>query len=54
MLAQYASFYKQINALPPEHRPPDDVIDDDDQLDRWYKTFVDDMARKAARMKATR
>lgn len=32
-----------------EHRPDNDVIDDDQRLDSWYETFVRKMSKAAGR-----
>lgn len=40
--------------MTPDVRPADDVIDDDETLDRWYRGYLDDTARTYARMKAAK
>lgn len=48
-LLQYAGWYKALYSMPLEHRPDDDVIQDDIRLDSWHKTFQRDQAKKAGR-----
>lgn len=40
LLLYYANWYKQIFEMSPDERPADDVINDDDELDRWYKNYT--------------
>lgn len=35
--------------MPLEFRPDDDVINDDERLDSWHKTFQRDQFKKAGR-----
>ena len=36
-----------MHSLPPSDRPSDDIIEDDEALDRWYKAYVRRMASQA-------
>jgi hypothetical protein len=53
-MSHWAAFYKQLNAMTPDVKPMDDVIEDDDALDHWYRGYLDDTARKYAQLKAQR
>lgn len=46
-LLSYAKFYESLNELPLSDRPDDDIIADDEAVDRWYQQYVRDVARKA-------
>jgi hypothetical protein len=35
--------------MPLEHRPDDDVIDEDERLDSWHNSFIRSQARIAGR-----
>jgi hypothetical protein len=48
-LLQYAGWYKGIYGMTLEYRPDDEIIQDDERLDGWYKAFVRDIATKAGR-----
>jgi hypothetical protein len=45
-------FYAQVYGLPPTDRPGDDVIANDEQLDRWYEAWQRQLAAEASKLKA--
>lgn len=46
-LAYWATYYKGIYDLPSWERPADDVLTDDDALDRWFEQRMREMDREA-------
>lgn len=42
----FARFYDSINQMLPSDRPDDAVIEDDEQLDRWYDSYLRETAKK--------
>jgi hypothetical protein len=46
MLVQYIRWYKSIYEMMPNDRPSDDVIADDEALDRWFDKYTRDVAKR--------
>ncbi len=46
-LLSYAKFYESLNEIPLSDRPSDEIIEDDEAIDRWYENYLRDMTRKA-------
>lgn len=45
---QWLKFYQQVLELPPTDRPSDEVIDDDIELDKWYRSYLQQAAAQAS------
>jgi hypothetical protein len=39
-LLSYARFYDSLNNMMPSDKPDDQLLDDDEALDRWYDGYV--------------
>jgi hypothetical protein len=48
-LLGYARFYQQVFELLPHEQPTDDVIADDEQLDKWWTNFWNNKKRELAK-----
>jgi hypothetical protein len=48
---QWGRFYRSIYEMLPGDKPEDRIIDDDAELDRWYDSYVRDIAIRNAEMK---
>jgi hypothetical protein len=44
-------FYQQIYDLPPTDRPGDDVVDNDERLDKWYEAWMRQVASDASKVR---
>lgn len=40
-------WYKSIYEMMPSDKPADDIIEDDERLDRWFEAYLRDLARKS-------
>ena len=45
-LVMWIGFYRDIYGMPPGERPSDEDIDDDRELDQWYKRRQDEVLRQ--------
>lgn len=48
-LYNFGMFYHNLRELPPELRPDDRLLADDDALDRWFEQMQADAARSRSK-----
>jgi len=53
-LAFWSNYYQQIYDMLPEDRPPESIIEDDEALDAYMKSFYDEQEKEAMARKAER
>lgn len=53
-LYQWGVWYKSIFEMSPTDKPEDRIVDDDEELDKWFDRYMKDIARKAAQAKGGR
>lgn len=47
-LSSWSSYYQSINDMLPDEKPSDDIIEDDEALDAFMKSYMDEQNREAA------
>jgi hypothetical protein len=50
MLLYYGEFYRQVYDLDPGDRPEAKLIENDEEIDRWWERFVREKEREWARL----
>ena len=53
-LVYWSNFYQSIYEMMPEDRPPDSIIDDDDSLDAYMKSYYEERKREDAARRTNR
>jgi hypothetical protein len=49
LLLQYASFYRVLYELPAHERPAETLIEDDEEIDKWWQAFERRIAHETAK-----
>jgi len=49
VLANWILFYRSVFELPPHEAPGDDVIEDDERMDAWYRNYQRERTKEGAR-----
>ena len=49
MLLNYSRFYQQIYDMMPHERPDDKLLENDEELDKWWSDQIADRSRKLAK-----
>lgn len=51
MVVHWGKWYKSIYEMMPGDKPDDALINDDIELDKWFDSYIRDIAIKQAQMK---
>lgn len=48
-MVQWIRWYKSIYEMLPSEKPEDEIIADDERLDRWFEHYLHELARRSGK-----